>query len=221
MSTSRTNAFRAALITLAACMIGALAAPAAQAAAPETTMTGGPPLSTNDTMPTFTFSSNAAGAAFTCRIDGSAPVTCESPFAVTRPVGPLADGGHTFSVAARAPWGETDPTPATERFVVDTFAPDTVITSGPGGSTSDNTPTFEFAGLETVRVPGLAAFAPNLNAIGYVCSIDDALPVPCGSPYTTAKLAQGRHAFRVAAVDAARNVDPTPAVTLFAVGVGL
>jgi hypothetical protein len=47
------------------------------------------------------------------------------------------------------------------------------------------------------------------------CKLDKHSFVPCASPKAYKRLKPGRHAFRVAAVDAAGNVDPSPAVVHF------
>ncbi len=85
----------------------------------------------------------------------------------------------------------------------DTTPPDTMITSGPSGSTSDNTPTFEF----TVSESG-SAFECKLNSAAYA---------PCTSPTTTSTLADGSYTFYVRAIDAAGNVDGSPATRAFTV----
>jgi hypothetical protein len=85
----------------------------------------------------------------------------------------------------------------------DAAPPDTTITAGPAGATTDATPTFEFTATETP-----ATFA---------CRVDDAPFAPCTSPHTTAELADGAHAFEVAGRDAAGNLDPTPASRSFTV----
>ena len=56
----------------------------------------------------------------------------------------LADGDYTFQVRAIDAASNTDPTPATRSFTVDTAAARTTINSGPSGLTADNDPTFSF-----------------------------------------------------------------------------
>lgn len=50
---------------------------------------------------------------------------------------------------------------------------------------------------------------------GFLCRLDKGEFKPCGSPRTYKRLKGGRHNFKVKAVDAAGNVDPTPAVVRF------
>lgn len=56
---------------------------------------------------TFTFAASAAGAIFSCKLDGKAKATCRSPKTYKK----LKPGKHTFKVWATA-GGTTDPTPA-------------------------------------------------------------------------------------------------------------
>ncbi|HEY6889464.1 MAG TPA: choice-of-anchor Q domain-containing protein, partial [Solirubrobacter sp.] len=162
--------------------------------APDTTLT---PIAspTNDTTPTFTFTSSEGGT-FQCRVDAAAFATCTSP----RTVPALTQGSHTFAVRAVDAVGNVDATPATQTFVVDTTAPNTTITGNPPQTTGDNTPTFTFTATE---------------GGAFECAIDaDALTV-CTSPFTTAPLERGLHTFTVRAVDTAGNVDPSPATFSF------
>ena len=75
--------------------------------------------------------------------------------------------------------------------------PETTITSAPGPTTTDAGASFSFASDE-----GGAQFR---------CALDGATPEACTSPTSYTGLAAGAHAFEVAAVDAAGNVDATPA----------
>ena len=68
-------------------------------------------------------------ATFECRLDAGAWTACSSPKGYSA----LPDGGHVFSVRATDPAGNTDPTPPTRGFSVDTSAP-----NGSGGPASTN-----------------------------------------------------------------------------------
>ena len=186
--------------------VSGLAASAADATAPDTAITAGPAAgsSTNDTTPAFSFAAVPAtepNPTFTCSVDGAAAVACSSPFATPA----LASGAHTFSVAATDFGGNTDATPATRSFTVDTVAPDTTINAGPanGSTTTDRTPTFGFAASEA--------------GSSFRCRVDGGAFAPCATPFTTALLGSGSHTFAVAAVDAAGNPDATPAARTFTV----
>ena len=173
--------------------------------APQTTILSGPAPGgqTSDANPTFTFSSSQANSTFECSLDGAAFTACTSPHTT----GTLSDGAHTFAVRATDPAGNTDATPATRSFTVDTADPDTTITGGPaeGSTTDDDTPTFEFTSTDAGST--------------FQCSVDGGAFAPCTSPFTTPSLADGAHTFEVQATDPAGNVDPTPASRNFSVDV--
>ena len=57
---------------------------------------------------------NDAAIAFSCSVDGAAPVPCASPDVLTG----LADGVHTISISAEDDVGNTSVTPATATWTV-------------------------------------------------------------------------------------------------------
>jgi len=81
----------------------------------------------------------------------------------------------------------------------DTTPPDTTITSGPasGSSTTSTSASFSFSSSE--------------NGSTFQCMLDGAAWSACTSPQSYSSLATGSHTFAVRAIDAAGNVDPTPA----------
>ncbi|HTN25761.1 MAG TPA: Ig-like domain-containing protein, partial [Solirubrobacteraceae bacterium] len=170
---------------------------------PQTTFDGGPAEGegTSDTTPTFAFSSSEAGSTFACSIDAGEPVACDSPFTAAA----LADGEHTFAVAATDALGNTAAAPAVRTFTVDTAAPQTAVADGPpeGGTTTDSTPAF--------------AFSSDAPGSTFECSIDGGAAFDCASPYTPTALADGEHTFAVTAIDASGNRDPTPTTRSFRV----
>jgi hypothetical protein len=118
----------------------------------------------------------------------------------------LGDGAHILSVAAGTELNSTgyyDKTPALLHWTIDTQPPDTVISGGPSGSTTDRAASFAFAGADPS--PG--------TALHYVCRLDGAAWSACESAGTQhyATLGAGSHTFDVEAVDAAGNADPSPA----------
>ena len=165
---------------------------------PDTTITGGPSRFTNDRSASFTFISTEAGT-FECSLDGAGFNSCSSP----KDFNGLSDGPHAFAVRAIDLAANIDPDPATSSFTVDTAAPDTAISGGPSGAINDRNPSFTFTSAD----PG-ASFA---------CSLDGAGVAPCSSPQSYSGVSEGAHTFRVVAVDAATNVDPTPASAGFTV----
>jgi len=166
---------------------------------PDTSITAGPSGLTNNSSPTFEFSSTKPESTFACAIDGGAAAPCTSPFST----GALADGAHTFSVVATDALGHEDPTPATREFTVDAPPPQTQIDAGPAGDTTDRRPTFSFSASE----PGT-----------FACTLDGAPAVPCNGTFQpAADLSVGPHTFAVRATDAAGNADPSAAERSFRV----
>jgi len=113
--------------------------------APNTTIIAGPASRTNDTTPTFSFTSTETGSTFRCRFDTALFTACTSPFTAATALG---EGSHTFEVIATDPAGNVDGSAAMQGFTVDLTPPDTGITTGPAGPTNDTTPTFEFTSTE-------------------------------------------------------------------------
>ena len=94
--------------------------------APDTMIDSGPSGPTNDASASFTFSSEA-GARFECKLDSDAFVPCASPKVFSS----LLEGSHTFEVRATDSAANTDPTPASQTFTVDTTPPNTTIDTTP------------------------------------------------------------------------------------------
>jgi hypothetical protein len=169
--------------------------------APDTNITDQPANPTNDNTPTFSFSGNdgtgSGIASLMCKIDGGGYSACTSPYTASA----QPDGSHTFYVYAIDNAGNVDATPATFTWMVDTTAPTTSLSSEPASYSNDSTPTFTFSGNDGSG-SGVASFR---------CKVDGGSYAVCTSPHTTAALGDGSHTFYVYAVDAAGNVDATPA----------
>ena len=169
--------------------------------APDTTIDTGPSDPTNDSTPEFTFSSDEGSSTFECRVDGGSFSACTSPHATAS----LADVSHTFEVRATDSANNTDPTPASSTFTVDstisdTDPPQTTIDSAPADPTNDDTPEFTFSADE--------------GGSTFECRLDSSDPgdwQSCSSPKSYGPLADGSHTFEVRATDQASNTDPTPA----------
>ncbi len=170
--------------------------------APQTSLDEGPSGPTNEATPTFRFSSDTAGVRFECSIDGADFDVCSGPGKTHIPDA-LGDGKHTFMVRAVTAGGIADQTPATARFRVDTVPPETTITSGPSERTRDRTPAF-----------GFDASPPGKR---FECKVDTEDFAGCTSPFKTARLSLGLHVFKVRAIDAAGNIEVSPAVRAFRV----
>lgn len=168
---------------------------------PDTQILTNPTNPSNSSDATFTFSGTdsviSAVASFECDLDGSGFATCTSP----KTYNGLSQGSHTFQVRAKDGAGNVDPTPASYTWTVDTIAPDTQILTTPPNPSNTSSPTFTFSGSDSA-IATVASFE---------CSVDADPFTPCTSPATPTGLLDGTRLFRVRAIDAAGNVDPTPA----------
>src|SRR6266511_2788387 len=161
--------------------------------APDTTIDSGPSGATNDSTPTFAFSSSEASASFECKLDGGSFASCSSPSTT----GALTDGAHTFSVRATDQIGNTDASPASRTFTVDTQAPQTKLLKHPPKETTNRTATFKFKSSETRST--------------FKCKLDRKPFKPCVSPKRYRRMKPGKHVFKVRATDSAGNADRTAA----------
>ena len=101
-----------------------------------------------------------------------------------------------------------DPTPNGEPPPgdgADASPPDTTITEGPSGKTKKKSATIAFSGTDARAVAS------------FECRLDGGSFEPCTSPTTYSGLKKGKHTVEVRAVDAAGNVDPTPATRTWTV----
>ena len=118
--------------------------------------------------------------------------------------GASADGARVFfETDAKLTADDNDSNRDDVYLAGDITAPDTSITGGPAGATTDSTPEFAFESTE-----GDATFT---------CSVDGAAFSSCTTPLTLGPLALGAHSFRVRATDTLGNTDATPAVRDFTV----
>jgi len=157
---------------------------------PETTITAGPK-KYGTAIATFAFESNEKNAILECSFDRSAFETCASPKTYTG----LTKGKHSFRVRSVDDAGNTDPTPASRGWQVDTKAPATEVTEAP--DEFSRAARFEFRSSE--------------KHSSFECKLDDGHYSPCSSPKAYPGLDDGAHRFRVRAVDRAGNPDPSPA----------
>jgi len=163
--------------------------------APEAVLEGGPSQGelTSSGLARFEFSSASPVAGFECSVDDGDWVPCASPATVTG----LIDGPHTFAVRAIDAVGNRSATPTVRSWTVDTTAPETSFTDGPGALAKTATAQLSFSSSE----PGST----------FECSLDGAAFAPCASPAEYPGLADGRHQLRVRAIDPAGNRDQSPA----------
>jgi len=117
----------------------------------------------------------------------------------------LADGAHPISAVTRDVAGNPSQ-PARRTVTVDSVAPDTTITSGPPDPTSQTTATFGFTSSEVGAT--------------FECRLDGGSFGACSSP-ASYEVGNGSHSLAVRAIDAAGNVDGTPAARSWTVDAGL
>ncbi|MBN2191402.1 MAG: hypothetical protein JW751_01180 [Polyangiaceae bacterium] len=156
---------------------------------PVVTITSGPSGPHASTTATFEFTSEP-GATFECQLDTGAWTACTSPQSYPS----LGQGSHTFSVRASDVVPNTG-IAATRSLTVDTVAPSTTLTGGPGSGTCQTTDSASFS--FTASESG-ATFECQLDTTGAWAS--------CSSPRGYTALSQGSHTFHVRATDPAHNV---------------
>jgi Ca2+-binding RTX toxin-like protein len=173
-------------------------------AAPDTTIDTGPAdgstSSNND--PAFTYSSEV-GATFECQLDGGGFASCP---AAGKSYTDLADGQHTFDVRATDAANNTDSTPASRTFTIDTTAPTASVNSGPG-DTTDGTADFTFSSPDNT-----ATFECKLDGPGATTGTFST----CTSPQSYSGLTPGDYTFSVRATDSSNNTG-APAAQAFTV----
>jgi hypothetical protein len=108
----------------------------------------------------------------------------------------LGDGPHRIEIRARDAAGNVDASPVIFDVVIDRFAPDTMISGGPPSTTTSTTATFVLLAEDN------AFFEASLDGAPFAFVV---------TPHMIAGLAAGPHSLTVRAMDAAGNVDPSPA----------
>jgi Polysaccharide lyase/Bacterial Ig domain len=98
---------------------------------PQTRITAGPSGTITTSSASFSFRSSEAGSSFDCSLDGGSWSSCSSPKAYSG----LADGAHAFRVRATDVAANTDATPASRSFTVDTSPPTVSWTTPTDGGT--------------------------------------------------------------------------------------
>ncbi|MFZ9017499.1 MAG: HYR domain-containing protein, partial [Ilumatobacteraceae bacterium] len=150
---------------------------------PETTIEGCDGCSAGDQEVTFQLAGvdgDNPVAAFSCRLDDFAAVSCQSPWTIDT----SSVGSHTVTVAAIDTAGLTDLSPATYTWTVVQNGPQAVLSTTPDAETDARTATFEFSASEEAT---------------FECALDGGAFTACTSPWTSNSLAYGSHLFQVRA----------------------
>ena len=161
--------------------------------APETSITASPVTPSPSGDASFSFTSPDSAATFQCRLDAGSWTSCASPTSYTG----LPEGSHSFEVRGVDPLANTDPTPSTQTWIIDTTAPDTTITTGPTDPSDTADAAFTFTSPESPAT--------------FECRLDGGTWLTCTSPWSLTALPSGSHTAEVRAVDPAGNPDETPA----------
>jgi DNA-binding beta-propeller fold protein YncE len=161
---------------------------------PSTSIASGPDegSASADPRPSFTFSSDQAGASFECSLDGASFAACPSPATF----GPLRDGTHRVAVRA-VTGGAADPTPESRSFSVDTTGPSVKITKAPKRKVKTT--------KRKVRVT--FAFSSPEPGVSFRCRLDRRATGPCNASIGYL-IGRGKHTFTVSAADKLGNRGP-------------
>ncbi len=183
--------------------VGPVLLTSADTTAPDTAIDSGPPATTSSTSASFTFSSNDPGSVFTCSLDAGAFSACTIPIEFNG----LADGSHTFQVSATDTAGNTDPSPASQTWTIDSTAPTVpanLTATSPSGTEVDLT--WE-ASTDNQSVTGYSIYRDGTlvtTVAGSVNAYQDASVTPSTS-----------YAYTIDAFDAAGNhSNPTSATNV-------
>jgi hypothetical protein len=176
--------------------------------APATSITGGPSGATNQASPSFGFSSNETGSTFQCKLAGPGQASTYSACFSPAQYSGLADGAYTLTVRATDQAGNTDPSPPSRSFTVDTVTPAVPTISSPADGSYNNAGNVTLSGTaeanSTVTIFDGAASQGSTTASG------------AGSWTKTLNgLPDGTHSYTARATDAAGNVGPTSSAVRF------
>jgi hypothetical protein len=182
-------------------LVDAFGAVEALALPPKVTLTKSPPPLGRDRQPTIEFSANRP-VAFSCAIDGAAPLPCASPFRLPLPLG---EGTHGVVVSGVDISGRSGSS-GIAYFSIDTKRPRTFFAKHPR----------KLIRTRQRRARANFRFRSNEPHATFVCKIDRGLLRFCGRKISR-RFGEGRHTVKVRAIDSAGNVDRTPAVFHFRV----
>ena len=165
-------------------------------AAPETVLStvGLPPLETDSTTETFTFSSPSGNASFECALDTTVFTPCSSPHTITS----IPHGEHELQVRAKSPAGSVDPTPEVHTWTSGDMTPPVLtLLTAPAATTESTTATFTWSSDD-----------PDAQ---YLCTLDGSPEQFCSSGVTYEGLAPGvSHTFAVVPTKPFLLVDAEP-----------
>ncbi|MDZ5622522.1 right-handed parallel beta-helix repeat-containing protein [Nocardioides sp. HM23] len=156
----------------------------------------------------FTFESDQPGSTFECSVDGADYLPCGGTTLPASGAAWVVDNGeHQFSVRATNAQGIVGEEAAYEWLVqlsADVNAPTSQFRTGPENGTLLQEAIFTFTGTDN-RTPSAD--------LAFECALDSTTSWnSCTSPEQFSDLTRGTHTLRLRAVDAAGNIQATPAV---------
>ncbi len=153
-------------------MLGGSVAATADLDAPDTILIAQPSNPSNNTLPTFSFSSNEV-CTFECKVDNGSFSACTNPVTLSS----LSDGSHTFSVRAIDFAGNIDPTPAAYTWTIDTSRPNLTLSTPTNGAIT-NAATITVAGavtdntgLQGLQISGATVAINSDNTFSYLMTL--------------------------------------------------
>jgi chitodextrinase len=171
---------------------------------PDTTITAGQSGSVNTASASFSFTATEAGSTFACSLDGAAFSSCTSPKAYSG----LTNGSHTFQVRATDAIGNTDSTPASRTWTVDTIAPTGVaITAPANGASVTGQVTISATASDNVGVTSVSFYVD-----GQLLATDSSSPF--STNWNTNPVSKTSHTLYVRATDAAGNTTQSTTITV-------
>jgi hypothetical protein len=145
-----------------------------------------------------------AGSTFACSLDGAAFSSCTSPKAYSG----LTNGSHTFQVRATDAIGNTDSTPASRTWTVDTIAPTGVaITAPANGASVTGQVTISATASDNVGVTSVSFYVD-----GQLLATDSSSPF--STNWNTNPVSKTSHTLYVRATDAAGNTTQSTTITV-------
>jgi len=164
-----------------------------EAIEPETTLISTPFSPSNQAINTFELSSNEQNVSFEVSLNEAPFTVVDNPYLTEE----LDDGEHKIEVRAVTSDGVADASPAQFSWVIDTLSPDTIIDQAPDEITNSTTGEFHFSSTE--------------DNVTYEFSLDGQNFQITLSPIIIDEVAPGEHQILIRAIDAAGNIDSTPA----------
>jgi hypothetical protein len=191
--------------------------PPGDSKAPASPIITSPQNNTYDTDGSFSVSGSAEAASIVELFEGTTSKGTtkadSSSGAFSIELSGISEGAHTYTAKATDAAGNTSSASDSVTVTVDTAPPETNITSGPSGSSNDNTPTFSFSGSDNLGQAANLRYFYKVDG-GAWSAYSSETSVTLGG---ASGLSEGSHTFYVKARDEAGHEDQSPAQRSFTV----